>query len=427
MLWTRTVLLAACATLSHATLDPATTPPMGWRSWNCFLDAIDQKVIQDQVDALKQSKLDTLGYTRIGIDGGWTCQNPVARSGCTCGGVGGSYHDSRGNPVVGQGRFPNLTALAAYAHTQNIKLDFYGNSCNCAQEEIKVWGQKGGNPENDVAALESYGMDGIKVDGCGPAHDIKKWVAALQQLRGTPKLLENCGDNSDHWSPPPLADVSGTGSCGFQMYRVSTDIAPQFYSAMYNLQAMITYSNASRPGCWSYPDMLQVGAAELNEHESRTHFAAWCISSAPLVLGYNLADTASKLRAGKIVSNAGAIHVNQAWAGEAGTAVNAATEMFTTSVKHGASGHSTTNATFPTWQVWAKALKKDRTEVSVLLINLSPTVQNVTVAAADFGLPTWSGSVFDVWTGKQVGAIDGIYTALNVPPHSSEFVLVKSS
>ena len=34
------------------------------------------------------------------------------------------------------------------------------------------------------------------------------------------------------------------------MYRISADIAPQFYSTMYNLQAMLPYTNYSRPGCW---------------------------------------------------------------------------------------------------------------------------------------------------------------------------------
>ncbi len=115
-----------------------------------------------------------------------------------------------------------------------------------------MWKAQGGNPEKDVAALASYGMDGIKVDGCSPAHNITRWVAALDALPGPRELLlENCGDNHDRWSAPDVSTVSGT--CGFQMYRISPDIAPQFYSTMYNLQAMIPYANVSHPGCWSYP------------------------------------------------------------------------------------------------------------------------------------------------------------------------------
>lgn len=51
---------------------------------------------------------------------------------------------------------------------------------------------------------------------------------------------------------------------------------------------------ASRPGCWAYPDMLEVGrmegtgqtSAAMSADESASHFAAWAIVSAPLVLGY---------------------------------------------------------------------------------------------------------------------------------------------
>ena len=214
-------------------------------------------MIAGQVSALASGPLLKAGYGRIGIDGGWVCQNPVLPGPptvgtCTCGGKGGSYHAADGQPVVGLARFPNLTALAGFAHSKGVKLDFYGNSCNCVKEERAQWKAQGGNPEKDIAMLAAHGLDGIKVDGCSAAHNITRWVAALAQLDGAPRLLENCGDNGpDRWSAPAVAAVSGTGPCGFQMYRVSADIAPQFYSAMANLQHMLPYANVSRPGCWA--------------------------------------------------------------------------------------------------------------------------------------------------------------------------------
>eukprot|EP00035_Acanthoeca_spectabilis_P004601 m.105295 g.105295 ORF g.105295 m.105295 type:complete len:95 (+) comp12640_c1_seq2:654-938(+) len=92
-------------------------------------------------------------------------------------------------------------------------------------------------------------MDGIKVDGCSAAHNISRWIVALQERRGRPMLLENCGNNGVKWSPPPVSAVRGPVR-GFQMYRISADIAPQ---SMDNLQHMILYANVSRPGCWAYP------------------------------------------------------------------------------------------------------------------------------------------------------------------------------
>ena len=56
--------------------------------------------------------------------------------------------------------------------------------------------------------------------------------------------------------------------------------------------------------------MLQVGSAKLSEDEAKTHFAAWCVTSAPLILGYNLADKAASARAEDIVGNMAAIGKN---------------------------------------------------------------------------------------------------------------------
>ena len=148
---------------------------MGWRSWNSLLNGINDEIIFSQARALASApKLRAVGYTRVGIDGGWVCQNPATPRGlaCICGGVNGSYHDHKGNPVVGMGRFPNLTRLVSEVHALGLKIDFYGNSCNCAQEERKVW--PSGNVERDITAFGSYMMDGIKVDGCGPAHNISR-------------------------------------------------------------------------------------------------------------------------------------------------------------------------------------------------------------------------------------------------------------
>ena len=67
--------------------------------------------------------------------------------------------------------------------------------------------------------------------------------------------------------------------------------------------------------------MLQVGSSKLSDDEARTHFAAWCVTSAPLILGFNLADTAASARAENIVGNVVAI-------GEKGPPVRVANPWF---------------------------------------------------------------------------------------------------
>merc|ERR1712232_193352 len=88
----------------------------------------------------------------------------------------------------------------------------------------------------------------------------------------------------------------------------------------------------STPGCWIYPDMLEVGVTrtpdgwsadlpKLSFAEERSHFGMWCVSSSPLILGLDLRDAAALDAVWPIISNREAIAVNQAWAGDAGQLV----------------------------------------------------------------------------------------------------------
>ena len=99
----------------------------------------------------------------------------------------------------------------------------------------------------------------MKVDGCGPATKIGVWAEALNKT-GRPILLEDCGTNGPNefgpktWEPPTLEQLE---VCESNLYRISKDIAPQFYSTMYNLNHQALYQDPerpmSRPGCWAYP------------------------------------------------------------------------------------------------------------------------------------------------------------------------------
>eukprot|EP01050_Picozoa_sp_SAG11_P003416 SAG11_NODE_192_length_12931_cov_5.747682_10_plen_152_part_00 len=56
------------------------TPPLGWRSFNAFWGIVDQVKMEGIMDAMvsrsrtvggKPTSLADLGYTRVGLDGGW--------------------------------------------------------------------------------------------------------------------------------------------------------------------------------------------------------------------------------------------------------------------------------------------------------------------------------------------------------------------
>ena len=62
-------------------------------------------------------------------------------------------------------------------------------------------------------------------------------------------------------------------------------------------------AGVSTPGCWAYPDMLVVGTPLMTKGEWMTHFAAWCVTSSPLILGFDLSDSARRAAVLPIVTN----------------------------------------------------------------------------------------------------------------------------
>lgn len=110
----------ACAAALHTAmaLPPMMQiPPRGWRSWNCFLENVNQTAMVAQVDAIASSGLLKAGYNRAGIDDGWQA----------CGtGVNGTFHDALGRPLVNTTRFPSMSGLTAYGKSKGVAVGWYG-------------------------------------------------------------------------------------------------------------------------------------------------------------------------------------------------------------------------------------------------------------------------------------------------------------
>ena len=112
-------------------------------------------------------------------------------------------------------------------------------------------------------------------------------------------------------------------------FRTSGDINNSPMSWLGNLQTTIAYQDPetplSRPGCWAYPDMLEVGRikvdGQMHHAWNRAHFGAWCVVSAPLILGMDVSQRAIVEPVIDIITNKEAISVNQAWAGHPGALV----------------------------------------------------------------------------------------------------------
>ncbi|CAK0838684.1 unnamed protein product [Prorocentrum cordatum] len=76
------------------------SPPMGWRSWNCYHNDVDQDKLQSVMAKVasrgrlvdgRNASLADVGYVDVGLDDNWQA----------CGaGVNGSFHDAEGRPLI---------------------------------------------------------------------------------------------------------------------------------------------------------------------------------------------------------------------------------------------------------------------------------------------------------------------------------------
>ena len=211
---------------------PAATlsPPMGWRSWNCYGAHVSQAKMEQIFEAMVSrergvSLLD-LGYRYAGLDDGWQA--------CTNG-----YHDTDGRPRINTQRFPNMTSMVNRGHALGLFVGWYGNNCICADG----WSAHGGHVryDGDVSALLEFGFDSIKLDGCGAQNNISRWAELIEAgTRGLGRsvLVENChwgNCGSGAFSPVgysgcPARRVDGSLQCPFAFFRTSGDITRARFS-----------------------------------------------------------------------------------------------------------------------------------------------------------------------------------------------------
>ena len=215
-------------------------------------------------------------------------------------------------------KFSDLGAVVKYGHFNNLKVGWYQNGCACGEkQELDV------NYEGDVRNLHDLNFDAVKLDGCGAQRNLTKYAQLMKQS-GKSYAIENC-----HWGRCTDSDDSSCPTqewCPFNWCRTSGDINSGSQSWFDNLQTAVRFLQdppLSQPGCWAYPDMLEVGrvAEPLPNTRfswNRAHFGAWCVISAPLILGLDLTDRATLESIIPVIGNKEAIAVNQQWAGHPG-------------------------------------------------------------------------------------------------------------
>jgi alpha-galactosidase len=408
---------------------------MGWRSWNFYACEINATVFERQVDALadrsrmvdgKFTSLLDLGYATVGIDDCWQdCTSPLS--------LNGSYHSADGTPLVDASRFPDgMRALSDKAAAKGVGLGWYNNNCpetHGAGRGPKWCGEHGKliadwppALKGDVAALIEANFSSVKLDNpaCGANSDMQQYYDLVRASTTRPIVIENCHFNTTY--PRWVDHPGGELACPMHLYRVSDDIKANWPSVMSNVAATIPFADAthplSGPGCWAYPDMLEVGVSGqygkseggLSFNEMRTHFALWSVVSSPLTLSFDLGNATLLDAMWPIIANPETLAVSQSYFGHPGTLADQDKD------RQGAD-----------WQVWVKPQADGA--VAVLLIaralDFSPGAGPIDLSLALSNYVGGPVHVRDLWGRKDLGRHEGTLRFPAVAAHDSVFLLLK--
>jgi hypothetical protein len=343
--------LAPTARWSAYTAGRASTPPMGWSSWNAFGTNIDEAKILGSAQRIVDSGLAAKGYRYINIDDGWW-QRRRTQDGKL---------EVRPDqfPSSVQGGVSTFRPLTDKLHAMGLKAGIYSdlgrNTCSQAyggndpnlpkgsvlEREVGLYG----HIDQDIELyFKDWNFDFIKVDGCGlrafgpasekvrsgeyraltPVLDLESVTrsnipavqAEFDQINAALKRNKPDGDFLLSLCVWGSADVRAWGKNYGNLSRTSDDIRPNWPRLLSNFDSAARRELYGHPGSWNDPDMLYIGAGDFDANhlvEAKSHFSLWAILNAPLLTGADLTKTPQSLI--DIFGNADVIAVNQDPAG----------------------------------------------------------------------------------------------------------------
>ena len=268
-------VLAALATRADARNNLSRTPPMGWMSWEIFRcnvdcakepdNCISERLYHQQADALVSQGFLEVGYNAIHMDDCWERKIPP--------------RDLKTGRLVGDPtRFPSgMKALGDYYHSKGAKYALY-----TAESPTTC----GGYPASanhemiDAQTFADWGVDYMKVDGCGPAnyydHGYKAMGAALEAT-GRP-IEYSCSwpayINGGNETKQPFATFIEYGCNGWRNWN---DIQCNWHSLGSIIDHWgdygLTLQPFAGPGHWHDMDMLLIGNGCVTHAEEMTQMA----------------------------------------------------------------------------------------------------------------------------------------------------------
>lgn len=376
----------------------ASTPPMGWNSWNTFATNINEKLVMEIADDMVSSGMKDAGYTYIVLDDGWMA---MQRDSVT------------GNLVPDPVKFPNgIKKVVDYVHAKGLKFGLY----NCAGTKTCA-GYPGtrGYEYQDARQYAAWEIDYLKYDWCytDGINAKEAYTTMSKALTATKRpiifnLCEWGSNNPWEWAEP-------VG----QLWRISGDIYNCFdcikdwgtwksWGVTYIIDMRKNIRQYAGPDHWNDFDMMEVGHG-MSVNEDRSHFTMWSMLASPLIAGNDLRNMTKETVA--VLTDKDVIAINQDKRG-----VQAYLYQQKDSV-----------------DTWIKPLAGN--DVAVCFLNRSqksvqvqfnwqsnPVADTVSKTYIDFAKSTFS--VKDVWKKKNSGTTKSVFRG-EVQPHDVILLYLK--
>jgi alpha-galactosidase len=269
----------------------ASTPPMGWLSWEFYLSDVSQEKMMKTIDAMAAAELNKHGWKYIIIDDAW--QQALGTR-------------EQGHPIKSNEKFPDIKALSDYARKKGFVLGIYTTPWTrsyCGKEG------SGHNETIDVKQFADWGIGYVKLDyRPWEVKQLSIWHDTLKQT-GKDIVLSFSNNGIVDGGAEFLRDIT-------DVWRTGSDIGANFGSIM--TAAYTQYLDHDgwkylRKGHWPDLDMLEVGllreGIELPQNEQQFQVSLWSIIPAPLMLSCDVTKlTPFHL---SLITNDEVIRVNQ--------------------------------------------------------------------------------------------------------------------
>ena len=381
----------------------ALTPPLGWNSWNCFANAVDQDKVKAAADAMVNSGLINHGWTYINMDDCWEI-----KPGSTDPKLTGEPRNAAGMINTNK-KFPDMKGLTDYIHSKGLKAGLYSSPgpLTCAGFTASYQFE-----EKDAQQWAKWGFDYIKYDWCSYGNIYRgNELAGLQKPY---RILHDALNKVDRDILYSLCQY-GMGKVwewgeevGGNCWRTTGDITDTWGS-----MSQIGFNQAGEekyagPGHWNDPDMLVVGLvgwgpqlhpSRLTAEEQYTHISLWSLMASPLLIGCDMTrmDAFTK----SLLSNDEVIEINQDPLGKQASRVS----------KEGGI------------EIWVKELEDGSKAVG--LFNRSLSDETVKASWNVIGV-TGKQIARDVWRQKDQGTFSNVFSAV-VPAHGVKLITLRNA